>query len=168
MLDLEKYIELAERLGMAHALLISPKDIVFDIRALLKCRWGCDYCSEDSVRCGSRNTSFHERVQMISGYEHILLLHSHNAVELSRAALEIERTAFLDGHYFAFAVRACNLCNSCAVKEGNPCVAPERVRPCDQMFGIDVYGTVRKLGLPCEVLQSKSDTQNRYGFVLLC
>ena len=42
-----------------------------------------------------------------------------------------------------------------------------KLRPCDQSFGIDVYKTARNLGLPCEVLQSKDDIQNRYGFVLL-
>jgi hypothetical protein len=41
------------------------------------------------------------------------------------------------------------------------------VRPCDQSFGIDVYKTVRNLGLPCHVLQNKNGAQNRYGFVLL-
>lgn len=168
MVNLEKYVELARQLGMINAVLISPKDISFDIRALLKCRWGCDYYSEDSVRCGSRNTTFEERVQMVSSYEHILLLHSHDAGELSRAVLHVERAAFLDDNYFAFAIRACNLCGSCALKDGDPCVAPEKVRPCDQSFGIDVYKTVRNLGLPCKVLLSKSETQNRYGFVLLC
>ncbi|MHC1725969.1 MAG: DUF2284 domain-containing protein [Syntrophobacteraceae bacterium] len=168
MADLDKYVRLAGQLGIVNAVLISPKEIFFDIRALLKCRWGCEYYSEESVRCGTRNTSFEERVQMVSGYEHILLLHSHDACVLSRAVLQIERTAFLDGHYFAFAIRACNLCGSCALKEGNPCVAPQKVRPCDQAFGIDVYRTVRNLGLPCEVLQAANDTQNRYGFVLLC
>jgi predicted metal-binding protein len=167
MVKLDKYVELAGQLGMVNAVLISSRDISFDIRALLKCRWGCEYSSEDSVRCGSRNTSFEERVRMVSRYEHVLLLHSHDAGELSKAVLQIERAAFLDGHYFAFAIRACNLCGSCAVKDGDPCVAPEKVRPCDQAFGIDVYKTVRNLGLPCEVLQSKTDTQNRYGFVLL-
>jgi predicted metal-binding protein len=50
---------------------------------------------------------------------------------------------------------------------GNPCPTPEKVRPCDQAFGIDVFKTVRSLGLPCEVLKNKEDQQNRYGFVLL-
>ena len=104
---------------------------------------------------------------MIQRYNHILLLHSQDARQLSIAVLEIERTAFLDGHYFAFAIRTCNLCKVCAVAQGNPCPTPDKVRPCDQSFGIDVYKTARNLGLPCEVLQNKQDIQNRYGFVLL-
>ena len=104
---------------------------------------------------------------MIKKYTNILLVHSHNETNLSAAVLEIERVAFLDGYYFAFAVRTCHLCDACAVNQGKSCLTPEKVRPCDQSFGIDVYKTVRNSGLPCEVLRDKNDTQNRYGFVLI-
>jgi len=104
---------------------------------------------------------------MIKAYQNILLVHAHDARKLSQAVLEIERAAFLDGHYFSFAIRSCNLCKSCAIDLGKSCPTPNKVRPCDQSFGIDVYKTVRKQGLPCNVLQSKEDAQNRYGFVLI-
>jgi len=104
---------------------------------------------------------------MFKRYNHILLVQSHDARKLSSVVLEIERTAFLDGYYFAFAIRTCNLCEICAVKKGNPCPTPDKVRPCDSSFGIDVYKTAKDLGLPCEVLKTKDDIQNRYGFVLL-
>jgi predicted metal-binding protein len=148
-------------------MIIAPKDIFFDSRAILKCRWGCEYSSAESIKCQTRNTTYQERVEMIKRYDHILLVHSHDASELSSAVLEIERRAFLDGYYFAFAIRTCNLCKVCAVKKGEHCPTPEKVRPCDSIFGIDIYKTARNLGLPCEVLQSKEDTQNRYGLVLL-
>ncbi len=164
---IEKYVQLARDKGMAGAAVISPQDIFMDVRAMLKCRWGCEYSSGESLRCGSRDTSFDERARMVKGYRHILLVHSHDARKLSMAVLDIERTAFLDGLYFAFAIRACNLCPTCSVKEGGRCPTPEKIRPCDQAFGIDVYRTARSLGFPCEVLRSKDETQNRYGFVLL-
>jgi predicted metal-binding protein len=104
---------------------------------------------------------------MIKAYQNVLLIHSHDDRELSKAVLEIERIAFLDGHYFSFAIRACNLCKTCAIDQGKSCPTPEKVRPCDQSFGIDVYKTARKQGLPCSVLQGKEDVQNRYGFVLI-
>lgn len=104
---------------------------------------------------------------MVRRYRHILIVHAHEARELSKAVLEIGRRAFLDGYYFAFAIRFCNLCQVCAVQQGNPCPTPEKIRPCDQSFGIDVYQTARHLGWPCEVLQSQDAIQNRYGFVLL-
>jgi predicted metal-binding protein len=104
---------------------------------------------------------------MVKSYNHVILVHSHDARKLSAAVLEIEKAAFMDGYYFAFAIRTCHLCEVCSVKEGSLCPTPERVRPCDQSFGIDVYRTARNLGLPCEVLQGQDDIQNRYGFVLV-
>lgn len=164
---MEKYIQLAKGLGMDSAMIISPKEICFDIRAILKCRWGCEDFFQESLRCHARDTTYPERVEMLKKYNHILLVHSHDARALSAAVLEIERTAFLDGYYFAFAIRACNLCEVCATKEGRPCPTPDKVRPCDSRFGIDVYKTARNLGLPCKVLQNKEDIENRYGFVLI-
>jgi predicted metal-binding protein len=164
---MEKYIRLAKDLKMFNAMLISPKEIFFDIRAILKCRWGCEDGFQQNMKCDTRNTTFQERVEIINSYRTILLLHSHEARELSQAVLEIERVAFLDGYYFAFAVRACNLCQDCVVKRGASCPTPDKIRPCDSIFGIDVYRTSRNLGLPCDVLQKRGEVQNRYGFVLL-
>lgn len=165
---MEKYINLAKELNATNALIISPGEICFDVRAILKCRWGCeDFFSENNIRCHTRNTTFEERVEIVKRYNHILLVHSQDVRQLSSAVLEIERAAFLDGYYFASAIRTCNLCKVCSVQQGKPCPFPEKVRPCDQSFGIDVYKTARNLGLPIEVLKDKNDTQNRYGFVLI-
>jgi predicted metal-binding protein len=165
--ELDKYIQMAKELQMANARIISPDDIYFDIRAILKCRWGCEDFFNQTIKCNIRDTSYQERTEMIKAYRNILLVHSHDARELSKAVLEIERTAFLDGHYFSFAIRHCNLCKSCAVDQGKSCPTPEKVRPCDQSFGIDVYKTAKSQGLSCNVLQNKGDVQNRYGFVLI-
>lgn len=164
---MEKYVRLAKEMGMVNAMIISPKDMFFDIRAMMKCRWGCEDYFQGSIKCHARGTTFHERVEMVQKYNDVLVVHSHDAHALSTAVLEIERTAFLDGHYFGFAVRYCRVCKSCAADKGQPCAFPEKVRPCDQSFGIDVYRTARSLGLPCNVLQDKEDVQNRYGFVLI-
>jgi len=164
---MEKYIRLAKELKMVDAMTISPREIYFDIRAILKCRWGCEDFIQGNIRCDNRGMTYQERVEMVKRYNRILLVHSHDARELSVAVLEIERTAFFDGYYFAFAIRTCNLCEVCAVNQGNSCPTPDKVRPCDSIFGIDVYKTARNLGLPCEVLQNRDDTQNRYGFVLI-
>ena len=166
-MKMEKYVQLAKELKMIDAKIISPRDIFFDIRAILKCRWGCEDFSDNNIRCDTRNTTFQERVDMVKRYNHVLLVHSHDARALSKVVLEVERAAFLDGYYFAFAIRTCNLCKICTVQQGESCPTPDKVRPCDQSFGIDVYKTVRHLGLPCHVLQNKNGAQNRYGFVLL-
>ena len=164
---MDKYIQMARDLEMENSRIISPGEIYFDIRAILKCRWGCEDFFSQTIKCNTRDTSFQERTEMIKAYRNILLVHSLDGRKLSQAVLEIERAAFLDGHYFSFAIRSCKLCKTCAVDQGKSCPTPEKVRPCDQSFGIDVYKTVRNLGLPCDVLQNKEDVQNRYGFVLI-
>ena len=165
---MEKYIQMAKDLKMLDAKLITPDDLVFDIRAILKCRWGCEDCMDpDNIRCHPRETSLEERLAMIKKYKRILLLHSHDARQLSIAALVIEKAAFLDGYYFAFGIRCCNLCKNCHLDKGEQCPTPDKIRPCDQLFGIDMYRTATNLGLPIQVLQKKDDIQNRYGLVLI-
>jgi predicted metal-binding protein len=164
---MEKYIQFAQELGMKSAHLITPDDIVFDIRVILKCRWGCEEFSEKNIRCHPRYTTHDERIAMVNQYKNILLVHSHDAHELSKALLELESAAFLDGYYFAFVLRYCRLCKSCATQQGKPCPTPEKIRPCEEAFGIDVYKTARNLGLPCRPLKNEQEKQNRYGFVLL-
>ena len=93
MSKLDKFLEMAKSLNMLNAKIISPDEIYFDIRAILKCRWGCEDFFSQSIKCHTRNTSFQERTEMIKAYQSILLLHSHDAGGLSRAVLEIERAA---------------------------------------------------------------------------
>jgi predicted metal-binding protein len=165
---MEKYIQTAKNHKMIDAKLITPAEISFDIRAMLKCRWGCEYfMNAHNIKCNARETSHEERIAMIKKYKHILILHSHNAMQLSIAVLEIEKAAFLDGYYFAFGIRSCSLCKHCSVLQGEPCPTPDKIRPCDQLFAIDVYKTARNLGFPIQVLQKEDDIQNRYGFVLI-
>jgi len=165
---MEKYLTMAKDLKMTNAKLISPDDIIFDIRTILKCKWGCDnFIKENNIKCHDRGTTYKERIDIIKIYTHILLLHAHNARQLSVAALEIEKAAFLDGYYFASAIRCCSLCEKCKVLSGGVCPNPKKIRPCDQLFGIDVYKTARNLGLPINVLKEKDEVQNRYGFVLI-
>ena len=99
---MDKYITLAKQLKMADAVMISPQDLCFDQRVLLKCLWGC---SQHTVKCETGNTTFQERRDMVNQYHRILMVHAHNARDVTKAVLEIERQAFLDGHYLAFAIR---------------------------------------------------------------
>ena len=69
--------------------------------------------------------------------------------------------------HLAFAIRFCNLCKHCAVEDEKPCINPQKVRPCEAIFGIDVYETAKIHDLPCYPLQNKDDIQNRFGFVCI-
>jgi predicted metal-binding protein len=165
---MEKYLEIAKQKDAEHAVMISPKDIFFDRRAILKCKWGCeDQFESNRTKCGSRGLSFEEAQATILAYQRILLIHHHDQFKLSNIARKIEQILFLDGFYFACAMHCCHLCKSCRIDSGKPCHMPLKIRPCDQSFGIDMYRTVRNIGLPCTPLQSKDETPNRYAFVLI-
>ncbi len=165
---MERYIEFAKENGAEHALIISPDDIVFDRRAILKCLWGCeDQSDPNRVKCGSRGLSFEEAQATIHEYKRILLIHHYDNFKLSNVARKIEKNAFLEGHYFACAMHCCHLCKTCKIDSGKPCPMPLKISPCDQSFGVDVYKTVRGLGLPCAPLKSDTETANRYAFVLI-
>ncbi len=58
---MEKYIGIAKKHKAEQALIISPDDIVFDRRAILKCLWGCeDQSKGDRLKCGSRGLRFED------------------------------------------------------------------------------------------------------------
>ena len=74
---MEEYVKLAKKLGIADARLITPDDIVFDVRAQLKCCWGCSLAQtggDFNMRCNDGGTTFAERQAMIRAYRNILLL----------------------------------------------------------------------------------------------
>jgi predicted metal-binding protein len=165
---MEKYRDMALEMGAVNARLITPEDLFFDKRVILKCRWGCDFNGvAESPKCGRRGIGYEDGVEMIRAYRNILLVHNHDAHRLTKILLAVERRAFLDGLYLAFTLRACYFCKECSTTEERGCIAPAKVRPCDQAFGLDVYKTATTLGLPCYPLQSKDEQQNRYGFALL-
>ena len=116
---MDKYVTVAKTLGMVNVKIITPDDIVFDSRSILKCRWGCD--DPDTEKCRDRGVPYEMRVQIVQSYQKILLIHSHDVRKLYSAALEIERQAFLDGHLFAFTLSPCHYCRSCAILKGKEC-----------------------------------------------
>lgn len=165
-LVMEDYVAIALDMGCIDAKLISGRDLVIDPRTYLKCQWGCPQglgtqnCPKDALKPW-------EAEAVIGKYEKVLLLHSDDKSLLSRVAYDIERRAFLDGHYFAFALCSCNLCENCPTREGRPCPTPDKIRPAEHLLGVNVFETVRRLGLPIQVLRSEDEKPNHYCFVLI-
>lgn len=77
-----------------------------------------------------------------------------------RAALDMERHAFLSGYYKAFSYGAhrCRLCDVCAVMEkgGKGCRFPAEARPSLESAGIDVFRTAKNAGLSSEVVRGRA------------
>jgi predicted metal-binding protein len=165
---MKKYIDEALRMGADDAVEFAIADIVFDPRTLLKCMYGCDdwgcglTCPS---RPGSPGLEFYK--DALSRYKKGIVIHSRSKRMSHDISFEIERAAFLDGHYFAFSLSDCALCEKCAGFCGKACVHPDRARPAFHSVGIDVFATAAKLGLPLKVLQNKDETPDWYSAVFI-
>ena len=165
---MKKYIELAISTGAENAVLITPDDVVFDGRAILKCMFGCKDWGKGCT-CPSRPGSYKpwEFEPLLRKYKSVLVIHSRDKKIAQKAAFAVEREAFFDGDSLAFSMSDCALCADCAGKSGEPCRNEKEARPAFHSVGIDVMGTVKKLGLPLKALREPEEEQNWYAAVWL-
>jgi predicted metal-binding protein len=164
-MNLHKYVRMAQDMGAVDALLIDVSEIVFDHRTYLKCAWGCPEFGQ--LKCSPDLIKPWEAEPIFRRYGKALLIHTHDKALSVDIAYELERQAFLDGFYFAFALYDCSGCEICEAGSRRDCVNPEKARPGDDFVGIDVYATVRGFGLPIEVLSDREQRQDRYSFVFI-
>jgi predicted metal-binding protein len=176
----------AER-GATSTRLISARDVAVAEWVRRKCQFGCRTYGK-RFTCPPYAPSPSEMAEVLQGYQHGLLVEFANQrrEELReepkksrghRLLFEMERMAFLDGFYGAWALTAgpCNLCPECpAAKLENPtildkkaCLNPAQARPSMEACGVDVYETVRKAGYELSVVQDKSEPFTWFGLVLL-
>ncbi len=162
---LEKYVKMALDRGALHALLVDVADIVFDHRTYLKCAWGCPEFGQ--LKCSPDLIKPWEAEPLLRRYRRALLIHTRVKELANEIAWEVERAAFLDGYYWAFALYDCHGCETCRAASRQECADPVRARPGEDFLGIDVYATVRRFGLPIQVLTRRDQAQDRYAFVFI-
>jgi len=163
-----KYIELAISMGADNAVYIKPDDIAYDGRTLLKCMFGCDSWGKGCT-CPSRDAYLKpwEFEPLLRKYKSTLIIHSKSKEIAQKASFAVEREAFLDGDMLAFSMSDCALCPECAGFSGETCRNIKMARPAFHSVGIDVYNTVKKLGLPLRSLKDINEEQNWYAAVWL-
>ncbi|MDR2599443.1 MAG: DUF2284 domain-containing protein [Oscillospiraceae bacterium] len=160
---MKKYIKLAKSLGADNVVKVTPKDIVFDGRTILKCMFGCGSWGKGCT-CPSRPgfLSSKEYEELLRKYKVVLIIHSTSKVTSQKVSFEIEKEAFLSGDVLAFSMSDCALCESCAGYTDEPCRNVKMARPSFHSVGIDVFATVKKLGLPLEVLSNPDEEQQNW------
>ena len=166
---MKKYIDLALREGALHAVAVTPEDVVFDGRTLLKCMFGCDDWGRGPT-CPSREGFLKpwEFEPLLKKYKTVLIIHSNDKRITQKAALAVERAAYFDGDALAFSMSDCALCDNCAGADApGVCRNVRSARPAFHSVGIDVFGTVKKLGLPLAPLKDENERQNWYSAVWL-
>lgn len=161
----DNYVRMALDLGAVDALMIGVSEIAFDPRTYLKCAWGCPTFGR--LKCSPDLIKPWEAEPILRRYRTALLIHTLDSASSSEIAYEMERRAFLDGFYFAFALYGCSECEVCEARSRSECTNPVKARPGPDFMGIDVYATARKFGLPIEVLTNREERQNRYAFVFI-
>lgn len=161
-----RYIAMARKMGAAHAVAIDSSDIALDARTYLKCMYGCKDWGKNWT-CPSAPGAVRpwEFGGILKRYRSALLVHCGEKRLSQRISMAIEREAFIDGHYFAFSMSDCALCDGCAYPE--PCRNPKQARPAMQALGIDVYATARRQKLPIFALKDENEPQNWYSLVLI-
>ena len=162
-------IEYALSLGAADAVMFQIGDIAFDSRVLLKCMFGCTDWGK-GLTCPSRagSPSMAEYREMFSRFSYGVIVHAHDKHTSQKVSFELEKRAFNDGYYFAFSLSDCGLCKECAGFSGQPCRNVRQARPAFHSVGIDVFKTVRGLGLPIGTLKDpEHQEQNWYSAVFI-
>ena len=164
----ETYKTLALAEGALDTVIVTPDDIVFDGRTLLKCMYGCSDWGKGPT-CPSREGALKpwEWEPLLRKYTAVLIIHAHDKWLAQKASFAVEREAFLLGDVLAFSMSDCALCADCAGNCGEPCRFPKQARPAFHSVGIDVFATVKKLGLPLKPLKEPEEEQNWYAAVWL-
>jgi len=164
------------------AKVIDSCDIIVSQWVRYKCQYGCSGYGR-YFSCPPYSPSVAETRQMVSEYKSALLIKfkiepkAEKNINISEIMFEIERKAFLDGLYraFAFSAGPCRLCDSCvasSVENANQfskrlCRHQNKARPSMESCGIDVYETARKAGYEIDVVKNYGDCYNRVGLLML-
>lgn len=166
-----KYVELARASGAAEARIIPTRYVVTAEWVRLKCQFGCSGYSK-RLCCPPYTPTPETTRRVLDEYRHALIY----CYDFPRAkptrkrtqpqVAELERTAFLDGLYRAFALGAgpCRLCTECDTSRR--CKHPSEARPSMESAGIDVYATCRNAGIRLEVAVTM-ESEPRYVHLLL-
>jgi predicted metal-binding protein len=148
----EKYLSLVQKaldLGALDARLIDTHQIVFDPRAFLKCRFGCNRWGRFWTCPPHLDISPEKFMEAFAQYSRALIIQTADPQKGQDVTLAIEKEAMLVSQSpFAFAMVLCVQCETCAYPE--PCRFPHLARPSMDAYGIDIGATIAPLGLTVE------------------
>ncbi len=163
--SLQRLIRRARELGAAEVRLVDPGSIVTASWVRLKCQFGCG-CYNTTLCCPPHSPPPEETRRLLDCYRRALLIRCDPGSDVKALVAALEREAFLDGYYRAFAMGCgpCGLCEECNLRS---CVHPQQARPAMEACGVDVFATARANGFPLEVARDRSCRQNYYGTVLI-
>ena len=163
-----RLISQVRALGFAGVYPLAPAEVVVVDWADLRCRFGCSRYG--TRHCPPNSPDAEKTRKVLRGFDSALLLEGEPpSGDFQRRVLQAEQLAFKDGYYKAFAFWAgpCALCSDCAQDAGEQCRHPEQGRPSMEGAGIDVFATVRGLGLDLHTLKERGEFVRYFALLLL-
>lgn len=156
---------------------INPKEIVVAYWVRVKCAFGCsDY---GLGTCPPNTPSVDECDKFFKEYESGIIIRlnkfadknsypSEWSNEITNKLLSIEREIFLSGHHKVFLLNqtCCSLCKDCSGNRKD-CKDKKNSRPSPESFAVDVYQTVRNVGLEINVVAENPAMMNRIAILLI-
>jgi predicted metal-binding protein len=172
--ELEKYVAQALSAGAHEAKIVPVSNVVTAEWVRLKCQFGCDGFGK-GLCCPPRTPTPELMKRVLAEYKHALVYsyvctradYARKRRRMHRLVAELERTAFLDGHYKAFGLKdgPCRLCREC--DPTGDCLHSELARPSMEACGIDVYATARNSGIGLEVVTRRDGPSKHINLILI-
>lgn len=153
-------------MGFKNAHRISVEDVCVADWTAEKCRFGCGHYGRP--HCPPNSATPQKTRELLRDYKTALLLEGEPPTkDFQIKALNAEKAAFCSGFHKAFVYWAgpCLMCESC-VQDG-VCRNPENARPSMEGAGIDVFETVRRLGIGIKTLDDKNEFVKYFALLLL-
>lgn len=162
----ESLKEKAVEFGALDAVLIDTDQVVFDPRAYLKCRFGCNRWGKFWTCPPHLEISPEMFMEAFQKYKKAIVIKAAGPESGQEAALALEKEAMLSfGCSFALAMILCVQCETCAYPD--PCLHPHMARPSMDAYGIDIGKTLEPLGFKTEFNKEGKLLPAWYGMVLL-
>ena len=178
---MNKYEELEAlfaRHGLTEFRWVQPGNIATGQWVRLKCMFGCGGYGRNAS-CPPNVPSVAECRQFFDEYTLAAIFrfektmadpaerHAWSA-EVNEALLALERDVFLLDYpkTFLLFMDSCGVCEECAGRR-EECRAPSSARPTPEAMAVDVFTTVRRCGLPIEVVKDYDRPMNRYAMLLI-
>ncbi len=166
---------------------IPAEKVVVDGWPRWKCMFGCEVYG-NTLCCPPFVPSIEETKKFIKDYTHALLIGfkgevsgplMQNHKKMQKTMVKLEKKAFQLNYpkAFAFSTGSCLLCKKCIKQELDDDIDPlvartfcrhrNKARPSMEAVGIDVFSTVKKVGLNLETITEKNLDELKYFGLLL-
>ncbi|MCK4670013.1 MAG: DUF2284 domain-containing protein [Nanoarchaeota archaeon] len=164
----QQILDICKKDTVIAAKLFSADKIEIADWPILKCAFGCDSYGKNWT-CPPHNDITPEKARkIIKDYKRAILLQfdSTDYKKIYNILLSIEKEILNNNFYkvFALSMGYCPLCDKCTVP--NPCAFPELRRPPMEALGIDVFKTLKNIGIELKILK-KGEKYTPYCIILL-